>query len=351
MTPSPFLADHLKSLVAEHAEDAHEYHLRIRNLSSLPGLDTYRLLRFMELLEEVVKEDRQEAKVRSAAFAALLAYLWRWRDYQQFRRIFDSYQEHFAKTSPSLVSLYRGMYDLSLVSSQGGGRRALESAQVAKQSMPDTPSALNLFAEVVAIRGERGFVSDEELKEGRTAIDKAVGIDPKYAKYYANRARILSLQGAYDEAHQDIDKAIEIETFDDYTLWRVNSYESIRLNIRLQQHSAELIVQSDEMKQEQERASRALGSMRGETLTLLGLLAAVIAFVVPSVQFLSNLQSIEAGIMMIFMAGLILVVFGSFMELIHPGNRWRRKAIVVVAIGFLLVGTAGWITINEPFSG
>lgn len=351
MTQSPLLADHLKSLLAEHAEDAHEYHLRIRNLPSLPGLDTYRPLRFMELLEEVAKDDRQEAKVRSAAFAALLAYLWRWRDYQQFRKTFDSHQEFFAKASPSLVALYRGMYNLSLVSNQGGGQRALKSAQVAKQSMPDTPSALNLFAEVVAIRGERGFVSDEELKEGRTAIDKAVGIDPKYAKYYANRARILSLQGTYDEAHQDIDKAIEIETFDDYTLWRVNSYESIRLNIRLQQHSAELIVQSDEMKQEQERARRALGAMRGETLTLLGLLAAVIAFVVPSVQFLSNLQSIEAGIMMIFMAGLILVVFGSFMELIHPGDKWRRKSIIVVAIGFILLVIAGWITINEPFRG
>ena len=351
MPQSPLLADHLKSLVAEHAEDSHEYHLRIRDLPSLPGLDTYRPLRFMELLEEVAKDDRQEPKVRSAAFAVLLAYLWRWRDYQQFRRVFDSYQEYFAKTSPSLVSLYRGMYDLSLVSNQGGGQRALESARVAKQSMPDTPSALNLFAEVVAIRGERGFVSDEELEEGRTAIDKAINTDPKYAKYYANRARILSLQGAYEKAYQDIDKAIEIEPFDDYTLWRVNSYESIRLNIRLQQHSADIKIQSGEMKQEQERARRQLGSMRGETLTLLGLLAAVIAFVVPSVQFSANLQSIEVGVMMIFMAGLILVVFGSFMELIQPGDKWRRKAIVVVAIGFLLVGIAGWITINEPFSG
>ena len=349
MSHPPLLVDHLKSLVAEHAEDSHEYHLQIRNLPSLPSLDTYRHLRFMEVLREVVEDTRQEAKVRSAAFAALLAYLWRWRDYRLFRKVFDSYQELLVGISPSLVALYQGMYDLSQISKPGGRQQALLSAQAAKQKMPNTPSALNLFTEAVATRGERGFVPDEKLEEGRTAIDKAIDIDPKYAKYYANRARILSLQGLYDDAHQNIDKAIEIEPFDEHTLWRVNSYESIRINIHIQQRSAEINVQSKEMKQEQERAREQLSSTRGETLTLLGLLAAVIAFVVPSVQFLGNLQSIEAGIMMTFMAGLILVVFGAFMELIQPGEGWRRKGKIVVGIGIFLVVIASIVSISTEF--
>lgn len=341
----PFLIDYLKSLVAEHAEDSHEYHLQIRNIPSRPGMDTHLSRGFIDALRKVVEDTRQEAKVRSAAFAALLAYLWRWRDYQMFRKIFDAYQEALVAISPPLVSLYRGMYDLSQISNQGGGQQALLSGQEAKQAMPDTPSALNLFTEVVATRGERGVVSEEELEEGRMAIDKAIGVDPKYAKYYANRARILSLQGIYDDAHQNIDKAIEIEPFDEYTLWRVNSYESIRVNIRLQQRSAEIKVQSEEMKQEQERARK---QMRGDSLVFLGLLVAVIALVVPSVQFSANLRSIEVGIMMTFMAGLILVVFGSFMELIQPGERWRRKAIIVVTMGLILV-IAGIVSISTEF--
>lgn len=330
-------------------ETSHEYHLQILHILSLPTSEPYLYMTSEEALLEIMKDTKFEAGIRSAAFATCLTLLWRWRSYQQFRQVFDSYHDIFVENSPSLVALYRGMYDLSQISKPGGRQQALLSAQAAKESMPDTPSALNLFTEVVATRGERGLVSDEELEEGRTAIDKAIDIDPKYAKYYANRARILSLQGIYDDAHQNIDKAIEIEPFDKYMLWRVYSYESIRVNISLQQRSAEINVQSKEMKQEQERAREQLSSTRGETLTLLGLLAAVIAFVVPSVQFLGNLQSIEAGIMMTFMAGLILVVFGSFMELIQPGERWRWKGILVVVIGILLAVIAGIVSISTEF--
>ena len=96
------------------------------------------------------------------------------------------------------------------------------------------------------------------------------------------------------------------------------------------------------MKQEQKRTREQMAAMRGETLTLLGLLAAVIAFVISSVQVMSNLQSVETGILMTIMAGLLLVVFGAFMELIQPGERWRRKSKWVVVIGAAIVILAGF---------
>ena len=342
------LAPLLAEIVEEHEEHSHEYHLALRRFPYRPipkGLQTYHLV---EVLNIIAGDKEQEAEVRVAALATSLASLWRWRDYRQFRKVFDKYRSTFQAADSSLESLYQGMYDLSQVSSPGGFQQALDSASKAKNALPDTPGVLNLYTEVVAVIGERGGVDDmeEELEQAMLAIEEAIGTDPKYAKYYANRARILTLQENYKKANQDIDKAIEIEPFDDHTLWRVNSYDEIRIKILFQQRSTEINQQADKMKQEQERTRNQLTSMRGETLTLLGLLAAVIAFVVLSVQLVSNLQSTEAGVLMTFMAGLILVVFGAFTELIQPDKKWRTKGTVVVVIGVVLVILAGLVLLG-----
>ena len=340
------LVQYLSTLVEEHEETSQEYHLEIRRLPSRPGMDTLRARTFTEILKEITEGEEQsiEPKVRSAAFATWMTFLLRWRDYKHFRNVFDTYHNIFREVSPSLVSLYQGMRDLSQVSSKGDRQRAVKSAEEAMKAMPHMPGALNLYTEAMAISGERGDVMAEDLDQAMAAIEKAIDIDPAYAKYYANRARILALKKRYDESYRDIDKAMEMETseYDEYLL-RISNYESIRTFIQLEERSSEIEHQANEMKYEQDKAQKQLSSMRGETLTLLGLLAAVIAFVVPSVQLVSNLQSAEAGVLMTFMAGLILVVFGAFMELIHPDTKWRPKGLLVVGAGILLVTLAGLV--------
>ena len=345
------LAPLLAKIVEEHQEHTHEYHLAIRRFPSQPipkGLKIYHLV---EVLNIISDDKEREAEVRVAALATSLASLWRWRDYQQFRKVFDKYRNTFSEADSLLKSLYQGMYDLSQVSSPGGFKRALESAKEAKEVLPNTPGALNLYTEVVAVIGERDEVKEEELEQAMLSIGKAIGTDPKYAKYYYNRARILALQGQYNNSYQDIDKAIEIEIFDEHTLWRVTSYEEVRIKVRLQQRSVEIQQQADEMKQEQERARKQMSAARGETLTLLGLLAAVIAFVVSSIELMSDLQSVEMGILMTIMASLILVVFGTFVELIQPGERWRRKSIWIVLIGVVIVILAGLVLWSGAIPG
>lgn len=338
--------EHLSKLVEEHEETSQDYHLEIRRLPSRPGLDTLSARTFTEVLKEIAEDEEQriEPKVRSAAFATWMTFLQRRRDYKDFREVFDTYCNIFREISPSLVVLYQGMYDLSKVSSKGNRQQAVESAKVAMKAMPDMPGALNLYAEAMAISGERGDVTGEDLDPALDAIEKAIDNDSKYAKYYANRARILALKKRYEESYRDINKAIEIETSesDDYQL-RITNYEAIHTFIQLEERSSKIEHQAKEMKHEQEKAQKQLTSMRGETLTLLGLLAAVIAFVIASVQLMANLHSAEAGVLMTFMAGLILVVFGAFMELIHPDTKWRLKGLVVVGLGMLLVALAGLV--------
>lgn len=341
-----YAIEYLSTLVEEHEETSQPYHLEIRRLPSRPGMDTLSAKTFTEVLKEIAEDEEQriEPKVRTAALATWMTFLLRWRDYKHFRDVFDTYHNIFQEFDSPLKSLYQGMRDLSQVSSKGDRQQAVESAKAAMKAMPDMPGALNLYAEAMAISGERGDVTGEDLDQAMSAIEKAIDIDPVYAKYYANRARILALKKRYEESYRDIEKAIEMETseYDEYLL-RISYYESIRTFTQLEERSSEIEHQAKEMKHEQERAQKQLTSMRGETLTLLGLLAAVIAFVIASVQLMANLHSAEAGVLMTFMAGLILVVFGAFMELIHPDTKWRLKGLIVVGLGILLVTLAGLV--------
>lgn len=360
----PRIVKFLTWLVKTHEEHSHEYHLAIRTFLSSLSLPNDRLGDHpVGKLNAIAGDKEMKSRIRSAALATSLAILWRWRDYKQFREVFDKYRSTFQEGGSSLESLHKGMYDLSQVSSPGGLERALESAKEAKEALPNTPGALNLYAEVVAVIGERqrDGVEEGELEQAMASIKKAIETDSKYAKYYASRARIRALQGQDDKSYQDIDKAIEIENFDEHTLWRVNYYEEIRINVRLQQRSMGIRQQVDEMKdiyqqaneikREQERTRNQMAAMRGETLTLLGLLAAVIAFVVSSFQLMSDLQSVEIGILMTIMASLILVVFGTFVELIQPGERWRRKSKWIVLIGVVIVIIAGLVLWSGAIPG
>ena len=342
----------LAKIVEKYEEDSREYHREIYDFLSQSDIKDLQTDKIVERLNVIADDKEREAGVRVIALASSLVYLWRRLDYRQFRKVFDKYRSTFQDADSSLESLYQGMYDLSRVSSPGGFQRALESAKEAKEALPNTPGALNLYTEVVAVIGERVRVEEGELEQAMLAIEEAIDIDP-YAKYYANRARILAVQGNYDNSYQDIDKAIEREIFDDYTLWRVNSYEMIRSNIRLQQRLTEVKRQTDratqladQVEEDQEGAREQIAAMRGETLTLLGLLAAVIAFVVLSVHMVSSLQSVEAVILMTFMAGLILVVFGAFTELIQPDEKWRKKGKWVVGTGVAVVILAGLVLLG-----
>lgn len=341
--------EHLSTLVVEHEETSQEYHRGIRDILPSSGSDPEDAIpvgQFTGVMKQIAKDEEQRIRVRSAALATWMTFLYRRRDYKDFRKVFDDHCDIFQKPKPSspLMVLYKGMYDLSKVSSKGNRQQAVESAKAAMKAMPDMLGALNLYAEAMAISGERGDVTGEDLDLALDAIEKAIDDDPEYAKYYANRARILALKKRYEESYRDINKAIEMETSesDDYQL-RITNYEAIRTFTQLEERSSKIEQQANEMKHEQEKAQKQLTSMRGETLTLLGLLAAVIAFVIASVQLMANLHSAEAGVLMTFMAGLILAVFGAFMELIHPDTKWRLKGLIVVGLGILLVTLAGLV--------
>ena len=98
------------------------------------------------------------------------------------------------------------------------------------KALPRTTGALHLFAETVAKIGElyRKNLPDRHMATALRMIERALNTDPSYAKYYATRARILTLLGRYDEAYNDVHKAVSLEPSDGKTYYlRISQYQMI----------------------------------------------------------------------------------------------------------------------------
>ena len=87
-----------------------------------------------------------------------------------------------------------------------------------------------------------------------------------------------------------------------------------------------------------ERLGRPLGVARSEAIQLLGLLAAVIAFVVGTTSIAVELDDFDiSGRLLVLLTGAILLVFASFgAALDRPG--WRHAGLV--ALGLLVAAFA-----------
>ena len=90
---------------------------------------------------------------------------------------------------------------------------------------------VHLFADILVTIYEKGSnVNKEEFFNkwydiALNAVDRAIELDDKYAKYHCTKGRILAMAKKYDEADKSISRAISLENpkKNDYVL-RISNY-------------------------------------------------------------------------------------------------------------------------------
>lgn len=95
----------------------------------------------------------------------------------------------------------------------------------------DNAGFVHLFADVFASVYEKGGLSaentaaDDWYDKALDAVNRAIDLDPSYAKYYCTKARILSFRHNYSQALDNINQAISYENSSrsDYAL-RIATY-------------------------------------------------------------------------------------------------------------------------------
>ncbi|MCK9896125.1 hypothetical protein [Frankia sp. AgB32] len=220
---------------------------------------------------------------------------------------------------------------------------ALIFAVEAVERLPGVPGVLHLAAQIIADRYEREPDQERrQLLDAERYIRQAIALsEGQYARYHATHARIATLRGAFAAARASIARAIEDEdsTGPEYAL-RVGDYQLIRARIHFAQEGERLAAR-------QEAAVQELRQVRGQVLEVMGLLAAVIAFITTAANIAAGQPAQPAAGLLTLAGGVALLVFWGFHVLLvgaSDGGSARRRlvpaivGVILVSAGFVMTG-------------
>jgi tetratricopeptide (TPR) repeat protein len=329
-----------------------EFELRLTHLAETASPFLLQSLR--RILEEQQGSD--------LAFAALYAshiYFRRMKEYTELRELMATFGDSY-RTRPT----YSHLKSLSLGVDPNEVESAAHCAKAAKENAPRHPGVLHNFAMMTIQREETRATPDPaKLAEARRALDTAITqTHGAYARYHATYARLLLLEGEYARAEEEVDQAIDREepTKADYAI-RIGEYQAIKLDIKVRQSMKALTFEQastvNELRSLQQTTVSELERIRGEidgrigearadAMQLLGLLAAVVAFVVSASSIAAQLRTFAvSGRLFVTVAGAILVIYAGFsLSFLRPSASGTARSVAVLALGIGIGAFAlfGW---------
>lgn len=288
-------------------------------------------------LEAILRDSSADTRARFAAFFGILTALWRDRDFTKYARVFEEFE--FQVGDHPLLPFLRAEYLMSRGTTRANLESALANARQAVEGAPRFPGILHLFAEVTAELEElRDEPNEDRIREAERHLERAITLTHgQRAKYYATYARLCALRRAYEEAQTHLHEAIAREASDgSHYMMRVADYQLLRTRIEFSRQNAV-------MTERQQASLASLDSLRGQVIELVGLLAAVVAFLVSGIQISTSFPPADAARLFVVIAGAILAVFAGFSVLFFPARDTRRP-LVVFAIGLVLMST--WVVLT-----
>ena len=191
--------------------------------------------------------------------------------------------------------------------------------------------------------------AEKHLDAAQARIDRSNSdVVAPHPKYLALRSQILSRKGRHVEALVAIDEAIASEDSrsSDYAL-RLGRFQATRVEIVVEERLNRMRQISDEygvlFEERTAQIQDELRQSRRETIEILALLAAAIAFISVSAT-LAVRAPVGAGIPLIAAAGGVLIlVFGAFGAAIGANQHSLRRSTAIGSLGFALLAIANWV--------
>ena len=285
------------------------------------------------------------------AYCILVNFQRRMKNYEEEEKYIQTYKHIFAPVHPffSHMELLSMMDNLEAYSIED----ILELADKNCRQLTQNNGAKHAYCETVAMlhenRTDRGNIDEAAMKaldvhldKALYIIDKVIGENHDYAKYYCTKGRLLAVRKRYKEAILNITKAIAIEdsSRSDYTL-RVNQYQihlqqakNLQALDRTEQQLNEKIQQFETIIEQQSKDSLI------KNMEYLGLFAGIISFTIGSIGIASSVatQSLAAAAgLIIVLLGALLCVFAGFGVILHGFNRKSFRNLVVFIMGAVIV--------------
>jgi tetratricopeptide (TPR) repeat protein len=269
-----------------------------------------------------------------ALFYALNIYHRRMKEYSELADLVRQSGDRFRTraTYPHLQSLS--------YSATGRADQAFQCAAAAKDRAPRHAGILHNYALLVLNREAAKESPDTKmLEQAQAALDAAMAeTRGTYARHHATYARLHVLREEYPAAEEAVDRAIDLEEPGvDYSI-RIGEYEAIRLSGRISKSSRDISRQVlgalNQISETRRSIEERVGAARTETIQLLGLLAAVIAFIVGTTSIAAQLEDFDtSGRLLVLLTASILVIYSGFGAIL---DRATWKVGVMLALGLAL---------------
>ena len=128
----------------------------------------------LEEFLELITDKSLPEKTRFNAFYGALVYLWREREFKQYRQLVDDYENIFS--DHVLFYTFRSQYYICLGKNEPNCKLALEYALEAKKLAPNLPNILHLFTGSVIELAEvsKRELGKQYLIDAEHSINKAI---------------------------------------------------------------------------------------------------------------------------------------------------------------------------------
>ncbi|MEV6373587.1 hypothetical protein [Micromonospora musae] len=292
------------------------------------------------MLRTILDAQHLRARTRFVALYTLLLRLRREERHAEYAATVLRYEDDFGSepyfhTFRAIAARTRG--DMASL------RSAVEHSRRAVAAIPDVAAVVHQLAAFWVEYLERLDKPERphDLDEVERQVDRAISLSQgRIAHYFETKGRVLALREEFEAARAAVAQAIELEprTSRDY-LRRLTQYQTTRVRIDLMQERSR-------WAQAHERFRTELTEFKAHQLQLLGLLAAVVAFIATAGNIASQSGGIDGIRLMLVASGAVAAVFGTF-SLVN--NSGIRRVIAAVMLGGALIAVgifvpAAWVS-------
>jgi tetratricopeptide (TPR) repeat protein len=283
------------------------------------------------ILARILERKTADYAVRFNALYGLLHRLRREERITEYASLVARYESEFRKepyfsTFRAIVERGRGD-NVSL-------RHAVSLSREAARTIPKVAGVLHQVAAFAADYFERvdSTPPPREIEEAEAYADRAIEIsDGRISHFFETQARLLALRGEFDSARIAVNRALELEPRQGRDYYRrITQYQATRIKIELLQQQARWHAIQDQNR-------RDLDEFKSEQLQLLGLLAAVVAFVVSTANIATKIATVDGIRLIQATAGALILFFATFSLM---SNRAVWRVVVAYLIGVLLLAAA-----------
>lgn len=299
-----------------------------------------------ESLNKIIEDTDMDVKTRYAAFFTACTIRRRKKEFTWCSCMLKEYQDLF-KDFNTFEHL-RAMYLTETANNKEQMLKAIEKSKAATKQNGNNAEILHSFAEAVVKAFEEGYFTKEEnhdlLEQGLQVVNDAIGIIPKYPKFYFTKGRLQAILGQHKAARIQIKKAIQLEDMSkkNYTL-KIGDYQKQLLNISYKENMEKVTLTINEyeekildLENKIKKAFKELEVARIRNIEFLGFFTALISFTIGAIQILDNQNFNDAFRLILVLCGGLMLVLGGF-GIILSGSKRLKRSVVVWFMGTALI--------------